>query len=166
MTQGRKSCRSGHPCEVRTLGESLYCLVHHSDMTLPEIAEAIGKRPGYLSDAANPDSESVSFQASCLVPAMRVTKNLSPLRLMARQLGAIVVSLPEGDSDAGDIRQRFMKAAKELGDVSSEVERALSGDDEIDQQEFARIDRELSETVEAIEQMRAAVHSRVKGKAL
>lgn len=158
MIHGRKSCRSGSPCEPRTLGEALYCMVHHSDATLPEIAEGIGKRAGYLSDAANPDCDTVQFQAVCLVPAMRVANNLSPLRLMARQLGAVLVQLPDvADSGDADIRRRFMAAAKELGDVSAEIERALSGDDAIDGPEFERIDKQLSEFMEAGAQLRHAL---------
>jgi hypothetical protein len=157
MIQGRKSCRSGQPCEPRTLAESLYCLAHHSSVGLAEIAEAIGKRAGYLSDAANPDCETVAFQAVALVPAMRAANNNMPLKFMARQMGAVLVQLPDGDCDASDIRARFMATAKELGEVATEIERALSGDDVIDAFEFARIDRELADVVEAVAQMRHAI---------
>lgn len=157
MIQGRKSCRSGRSCEPRTLVEAIYCLVHHSDLSLPEIAEAIGKRPGYLSDAANPDLETVNFQAACLVPAMRATANLIPLQFMARQLGCVVIALPPAAEDAADIRQRFMGVVKELGDVSAEIERALSGDQQIDDAEFTRIDMQLSELLQAGAQLRHAL---------
>lgn len=163
MIQGRKSCRSVRPCEPRTMGEALYCLVHHSEPTLAEIAEAINKRPGYLSDAANPDLETVAFQAVSLVPAMRAARNLSPLRLMARQMGAVLVMLPDADG-VGDVRQKFMATAKELGDVAAEIDRALASDDEIDAAEFERIDRELSEAVEAFSQLRHVIAKKA-GKA-
>jgi len=163
MIQGRKSCRSVRHCEPRTLAESLYCLCHHSDATLAEIAEAIGKRPGYLSDAANPDLETVAFQATSLVPAMRAARNISPLRLMARQMGAVLVLLPDSDC-AGDVRQKFMAATKELGDVAAEIDRALMSDDQIDAAEFDRIDRELSEAVEAFSQLRHVIAKKA-GKA-
>lgn len=164
MVTSPKRCLSGHSCEPETLAEALYCLCHHSRIPLKQIAEAIGKRAGYLADAANPDLDTVAFQAVALVPAMRAAQNFVPLQFQARQCGFVLVRLPDGGSDVGDIRQRFMKAVKELGDVSNEVERALTGDDEIDQAEYLRIDRELSEASEALEQMRAAVSAKVKGR--
>ncbi len=150
MIQGRKSCRNGKACEPRTMAEAIYCLVHHSDATLAEIAEAIGKQAGYLANAANPDCDTHKFQAESLVPAMRAARNLTPLRLMARQLGAVVVLLPDvdADSDCG-ISRRFMAIVKEVGDVSSEIDRALTGGDAIDAGERERINRQLSELVEA-----------------
>lgn len=157
MIASRKLCRSGQPCEPRTLVEAIYCLVHHSDLSLPEIAEAIGKRPGYLSDAANPDLETVNFQAACLVPAMRATHNLIPLQFMARVLGCVVIQLPPASTDSADVRQRFMGVVKELGDVSAEIERALAGDNQIDEAEFTRIDMQLSELLEAGAQLRHAL---------
>jgi hypothetical protein len=124
---------------------------------LKVIAEAIGKRPGYLSDAANPDLDTVAFQAASLVPAMHAAHNYEPLRFMARQCGFVLVHIPDDTGTDSDIRKRFMATAKELGDVATEIERALSGDNEIDATESLRIDRELSQVVEAVEQMRHAI---------
>ncbi len=164
MTGSRKTCRQGDRCEPQTLVEALYCACHHSDLPLTSIAEIIGQRQGYLSDAVNPDRDEVQFQARLIAPLIRATDNYAPLQFLARQVGAVIVRLPAGDAGSVDLRQRFMKAASELGDVSREVERALSGDNEIDTDEFLRIDRELSETVEAVEQMRSALKAMTKGQ--
>lgn len=156
MINGRKDCRSGRACEPKTLQESIYCMVHHSDLSLPQIAEAIGKRPGYLQDAANPDCETVAFQVTALVPAMRAADNYMPLRYMAGQVGAVIVMLPN-DGQGSDIRKGFMATAKELGDVAAEIDRALAADDHIDSDEFQRIDRQIAEHIEAAAQLRIAV---------
>lgn len=157
MTHSRKDCRNGQRCEPQTLQESLYCLLHHSRITLPAIAEAIGKRPGYLSDAANPDCETVHFQAGSLVPAMLAADNFVPLEFLARQCNAVVVFLPKTDVDSDDLRRGFMATAKELGDVASEIDRALTGDDAIDADEFTRIDRQIAEFIAAGAALRQAL---------
>ncbi len=58
---------------------------------------------------------------------------------------------------AQDVRQRFMATAKELGDVAAEIERALSGDNAIDDGEFERIDRQFAEFMTAGAQLRLAL---------
>jgi hypothetical protein len=69
MTRGRRDCRHGQPCDVRTLAEAIYCAVHHSDLDARAVAERLGVRYTYLMDAANPDREEVQFQARLIVPA-------------------------------------------------------------------------------------------------
>jgi len=154
MTASRKQCRLGQSCQIATLADALYHQAHHGAKPLPTIADEIGVRPGYLSDAANADREDVQFQARLIVPLCRATDDLTLLRFMASQLGCVLVNLPAVANSDCDISKRFIKLAKELGDVGGEIDRALAGDDDISNDEFLRIDGQLSELTEATAQLR------------
>jgi len=162
MTNSRRHCRNGKPCEPRSIQESIYCCVSHSNVDSGSIAEMLGVRRGYLLDAANPDREEVQFQARLLVPLMAVTGNLTPLRFLARNFDVAVIDLPRRSASDDDLRKSFMAAVKELGEASGVIEAVLS-DGIVSRDDAQRVRRELAETIEALVLVQASFDARVKG---
>ena len=52
MTGSRKECRGGRPCHAATFEEAVDCQLHHSDLTLSEIAELLGYNRNALGKMA------------------------------------------------------------------------------------------------------------------
>lgn len=163
MVNSPKRCLNGDQCAPETLGEALYCLARHSKVALKAIAEAIGKTPTYLANATNPDLDTVQFQAAVLVPAMKAADNYTPLHFLAHQCGFFLLPMPTMSDEHSDVRQKFMKAAKEFGDVSEAINLALA-DDECDDKELAHFDRQLAEHMEAMGQTRHALMAKRRPK--
>jgi hypothetical protein len=159
----RKQCAAGR-CHAETLPELIYCQLNHGSKPPKAVADELGVRPGYLADAGNPDREEVQFQARLIVPFCRATGSTAVLEFMAAQMSCVLVRVPMASVSDDEIRARYMRAAKEMGDIASAVDAALLTDNDIDEAEFHRIDRELNEAMAAIAEMRQAV-LRKAGKA-
>ena len=162
MTRSRKQCRGGHQCDPRTWSEALYCLVHHSDLEPAEIAARIGKRVGYLLDAANPDREETKFQADLLTAVMHVTGNLAPLRYLCGEFGGVFVALATGPASEDAVLCAFTQAVTEMGQSGAALTRSFA-DAVLTREESAWASRELDETVAACLHVKALVQSRVGG---
>lgn len=163
MTSSRRGCQNGRPCEPRSIQEAIYCAALHSAADSGAVAEAIGKRRGYLLDAANPDRDEVQFQARLLIPLMLATGNLAPLRFLARELGCALVELPTAIPAPGDVRQKFTVAVKEIGEDAAELERALA-DNRVSADDALRMKRELRDTIEALIAVDSAMDRCAKGR--
>jgi hypothetical protein len=161
MTKSRRQCESGDLCEPRTLAESIYCMVHHSGMDPEEIAKALIVRKGYLLDAANPDRDEVQFQARMLVPAMKATENITPLRFLCREMEGVFVPLPDVSHAHDDVYRGLCDAIEEMGQSSGAVKKALM-DDVVTEDEADIVDREIDEAVAALLKVKSAVRSKVQ----
>ena len=159
MIQKPKDCRAGLGCVPGTFGEALACQVQHNQKKVAAIAEEIGVQYGYLCHAVNPDDHTIQFQARAIVPLCRATGSVGVLRFMAAQLNHLLVPLPTVGADDSSIYQKFLAIAKELGDVSVEIDRGFKGDNHLDGDERTRIAVQLSELLTAGASLLATIQS-------
>lgn len=159
MTNGRKSCRSGHPCEPRSLGEAIYCSTFHSEAEARTIAERMGVRYSYLADAANPDRDGQQFQARLLVPLMHATGNLAPLAWLARAMGGVFVRTPDVAVEHDDVRRAFLAATREIGEDAGDIERALA-DGVITGEEARQLEVQIDETIAELVSLKATIRKK------
>lgn len=121
--------------------------VEKSGLPHKAVAEALGMRPSYLSDALN-EYHATQFQARWLVPFMQVTHSLEPLRWMATQLGCAVVELPHVDVAGDAVYAEAMRVVEELGEATQTLKRSLA-DSVVDGAERLDIERQFADVVEA-----------------
>lgn len=93
-TNSRKQCTSGDRCDIRSQADALYCVLHHSDTALKDIAAIVGVRAGYLMDAANPDRDETQLQMRLVAPVTNVAKNDALIEQIARDCGGVFVRFP------------------------------------------------------------------------
>lgn len=165
MLQNPSVCRGGTPCTPANLQESLYCCVHHSDVTSEAIAQVLGIKRAYLLAAADPNRGDTHFQSHWLLPLMEVTRNLSPVRFITTALNCALVTLPSptGPGDAA-IYERVADVVRELGEDTATIQRVLS-DGEVTTDEVAHVKREIADTIEALLNLQVAVETRSKSLA-
>lgn len=147
MTRSRKECTSGQHCDPRNLQEAIYCLLHHSELTLAQIAETVGVRPGYLMDAANPDREDTQFQTRLVAPTRHVAKNTAVIVRLARDCGGVFVPTPALSAEHDEISARTAAVLREVADVIQAPAHALAGDARIDAKECAFIEQQIDEAI-------------------
>lgn len=94
MTNSRKHCLSGESCTPTTADEALYCQLHHSARTLPEIAQIVGKRPGYLMDVGNPDREDHRLPADLIQPLRWASENTVYIERLSMDCGGLWTPRP------------------------------------------------------------------------
>lgn len=163
MTNGQKACLSGDRCQPRSIGEAFYCLVHHSmrpngsRIDPAEIARALGKRLGYILQAANPDCDDVALQASVLIPATRFTGNTIAIRFIASETGGVYFQLPEVMPGHEDLFDRLTLAMEEVGKDAGAIREALRNDGRIDASEAPAIVEEIDNSIAALAQLRDLV---------
>jgi hypothetical protein len=150
MTKSRKQCTSGDHCETRTLQEAIYCLLHHSAVPLAAIASAIGVRPGYLMDAANPDREDTQFQTRLVAPTKHVARNEVVIAQLARDCGGVFVATPDVSGDDSEIAMHTAAVLREVADVIQAPAKALAGDNRISASELTTIEAEIDEAITAL----------------
>jgi hypothetical protein len=163
MTQGRHACRSGQRCTPQSLAEAIYCAVHHSDLELEAIAVAMGIRPGYLKDAANPDRNDTQFQVRWLVPLAQVTGNLAIVQWIGAELRCAIVPLPPVEARQDALYSTFAAAVGEIGQDSEAIRRVLD-DGEVTEAEVHELVRELGDTMTALAAVQAAALARLPEK--
>jgi hypothetical protein len=101
-TTSRKACRAGQGCDVRSLPEAIDCVVHHSDLSLREIAERIGKGVNYLRSASSPYDDTHKFQAELIIPITVCTQNFAILDYLERAVGRVEIRRPD-EAGRGDV---------------------------------------------------------------
>lgn len=117
--------------------------------------QAMGVSYPYLADSLN-EAEPQRLPLDLLVPFMKVTGSLEPVRWLAGQLGGVFVELPRLVTGAEDIYSTFLKAVSEVGEDSAAIERALS-DREITDSEGQTLAAELDDTIAALVAVKLAV---------
>jgi hypothetical protein len=152
---GRKACRSGQRCEIGSLAEAIDCTVHHSDPTLKQIAERIGKTEGYLRASSSQYDDSHKFQAELIVPITVATGNFAILDYMERQVGRVALTVPDG-LGRGDVFERTADLMRELGEAIEEIRRTLT-DGRVEAAEAERVKKEIHDIQRAAAALQACV---------
>lgn len=137
--------------------------VEQSGKPLKAVASEIGMHPNRLCDATNPDIPEAQFQFRLLVPFMKATKSVEPLRWLAAEMNCAVVELPSATPDGEAISRTFLKVVDELGQDSAAIQRALT-DGEISVSEGQTIAAELRDTIDALLAVEAAVLAKAAAK--
>lgn len=148
-TTGRKACTTGTHCQPATLGEVVYCVVHHSRIDAKTIAERLGVRYTYLTDAASPDRDEVQFQARLIVPITLATGNDALLRYLAAQCGYVAFKVPTASDAHADVVAHTAKVVREFGDVLTASATAMA-DHAITASEAAGVCQEIDELIGAL----------------
>lgn len=159
-TVGRKACRSGRRCDVRSLPEAIDCVAHHSDLPLREIAERIGKSETYLRSACSQYDDSHKFQAELIVPITAATQNFALLDYLERAVGRVAIRLPD-QAGRGDVFERTADLTRELGHAIEEIRQALS-DGHVTSDEADRVRREIHHLQTAAAALEGCVTSQVE----
>ncbi len=161
-TQNRKACRQGRRCDLRSLGEAIHCLVHHSDLDARQIAERLGVRYGYLLDAANPDREDTQFQARLVVPLTVLTGRYDLMDYLEREVGRVAFAVPQSPAgEHADLFTALAEAMRELGEDAERLRLAVD-DGTITSDEAEAFEHEADETIAAIARMKAIVVGKVR----
>lgn len=120
-----KVCRAGDRCPVSTLGELIYCVVHHSDIPPKQIADALEMRVGYLLDAANYDRDDTHFQMRKWLPMLRVANRWDAMEKLATLADGVFFQLPRvtaGNTDVIDQSSRMLREFSEVLAVVAQSE--------------------------------------------
>ena len=159
-TTSRKLCRTGHRCTPQSFIESVDCLAHHSDLSLAQVAERIGRDANYLRKACSQYDDAHPFRGDLILPMSTVTGNDVVLRYLVGERGGMFVRCPDAGADR-DVYEAFAAVAQELGDDSSLLRRILD-DGVVSAAELVQAKRELAETVEAVLAVAAVLEARVE----
>ena len=159
MTGSRKQCRSGDRCEPRSFVEAADCLGHHSDQSLPETAEHVGRTARYLGKAFSQYDEAHPLRGDLIVPVTRSTRNFVLVRYICNAVGGVFVRILRAEATNAEVFEAFTHAVKEIGEDGSLIHRCLE-DGDISEDDAAKCDAELDQTQAAIEPVRAAIHSK------
>lgn len=93
--------------------------------------------------------------------AAHVPDAYAPLRALAYRFGHVAIKLPEVDHIGNnDLRDDLVQLFAETGDVPRAIERALANDERISSAELTEIEREISEAMEKLAQLREHVRQK------
>lgn len=148
-TNSRKQCTAGDRCKPRDEREALYCLLHHSEQSLQEIAAFLGKRPGYLMDAGNPDREDLHFQAELVSRVTRFTNNPVYIDAIAHNAGGVFVPTPRVSADFGEANVHTATVLREVADVLQSLA-SIFADRRVTDEELADGERQIDEAATAL----------------
>jgi hypothetical protein len=157
MLKNRKACRAGDSCEIRSLDDALYCLGHHSELSLPQIAERAGIPPRYLSDALNPYRSSHRVQLGWLVPLLTASQNPAPVRYLAEAIGYRVEPVRALQHDT--LGEEGLDVVAEVGRFAALVRQALA-DGHVDSREREDLRRGLTAIRTQLAEVEAALDDR------
>lgn len=119
------------------------------------VAADLGVRYSYLADALN-DSEPQRFPADLLVPFMRATASLAPLRWIAAQLSCAIVPFPVVTPATEAVYAAFAAMVTEVGQDGDLIRRVLA-DGAVTPQECDQAVEELGRTIAAAVAVEAAL---------
>lgn len=159
-TTSRKLCRSGRRCEIRSFAEALDCVAHHSDLTLREIAERVGKSENYLRAACSQYDDSHKFQAELIVPLTIATGNFALLDYLEQAVGRVAIVLPR-ETTQSEYFDLIVSLAREFGEAATEVQRAV-GDGHVTPEEADRVHKEIQDVHAAAAKLDAAIAAQVE----
>jgi hypothetical protein len=144
-----------------TLRESLYALVHRSEMPAKEQADFLGVSYSYLCNAANPNLDVCEYQLRLLPQHSLRTKNPVVLDFLEWSAGRVVVDLPAvtglvRPATAETLPGFVCRLMKEIGDVVKESgERCADAD--LNQEDKRQIRKEVEDVIQKATQIRAAL---------
>lgn len=130
-----------------TLGQALYQLVHNSPQSVAQQAELLNLSSQFIYNIGNPnlEVEGITYPLKHLLPHTKLTKNRVVIDFIERQLGCVAVPVMDQlhlFRSTGDLRDDFLQVVREVGELSASIERGLSGDGEISEQEWKGIEKE------------------------
>lgn len=134
------------------IDQAIYDTVHNSDMPPKEIARRLGFNYQVLINKANPQNETHRLTLREAVAVQLLTENHSIYRAMG-------VELSMHSKDHGPvlgIMESALKAGKEHGEVIQSIYAALE-DGRMTMREQENCQREITEAIEALMQLRESV---------
>ncbi len=161
MTNTPRVCRSGERCQVATIGELIYCVVHHSDIPPKQIADLLDMRVGYLLDAANPDRDDTQFQLRKFLPLVNATGRYDAMEALAGMLGGVFFRLPRLSVDNGDVVAQAGLMLREFSDVLA----ATAMCEDVTPQAAAKVAKEGREAIAEIARTVQLMESKVQASA-
>lgn len=138
-----------------SLDDALYACVYASGKPPKALADDIGVRCGYLTEAANRDREDTQFQARLIVPLTKATGNDAIVRYLAHAVGGVFVRVP-ADMQADEHTARSLK---EFGEYLCTVANA-SADGIVTRAEADAARLQATEAIEAILAHVSAIEAR------
>jgi len=153
----RTAERSLH--DIRDLSEALARALEDAQAADPRVtreavAEQLGVRRAYLTDALNPFRDELQFQARHFIPYCRIVGAL-PLVYVADQLGFVLVPREQATA-ARDIAMETLDVAAQAGALSALVREAYAGGQITEQErndireQVRRVQREAAEVERAV----------------
>jgi hypothetical protein len=140
-----------------TIKHLAYRIAHEFVGSVAGLASLMNKGDVVLRNKLNPNSTSHFLTIQEFETIVDFAEcNLDVAEYFASKVNAVVVvmpTLPEGDMALLDL---YMGAMKELGEVSSEFQKAYA-DGTITSKEFARISDEIDDVLEKLLEFKAAV---------
>ncbi len=143
--------------QTKTLKDAIYETIHHSDISIGQLAERLDMGESYLYRAALPDPDTdgpnasgVRFPLKKVIPLCRITGDYQVLDVMEHQVGRVAIPLPKPDGySKKEIQTKALEAAVEFGELIKEVTSSVE-DGTITEKEQQRIDKEGREAIQAI----------------
>lgn len=122
---------------------------HGRRMTVPQIAERIGKPVAYLRNALCATDEHHPLDSSLVVPVTHATNNLALVRYYAEACDCVLVPLPKVTVSNVDVFEHAGAAAREFGDVMTEAAKAMA-DGRVTRREAEAFRQQANEAMTAI----------------
>jgi hypothetical protein len=91
---------------MKELTELAQRAVLNGDIPAKDIADKVGKKYSTLMRELNPYDEGAKLSPETLVELMRITKDITPLKVMAESLGYKVI--PAGSPEPSDIDENYI----------------------------------------------------------
>ncbi|UTW01201.1 phage regulatory CII family protein [Marinomonas rhizomae] len=143
------------------IDQAIYDTVHNSDLSAKQIAPLLGTGHQVLLNKANPQSETHKMTLREAVAIQLVTGNHAIYRAMGMEL-----SIKAKQAAPLGILESVLKAGKEHGDVLTVIHKSME-DGRLSMREQEQCQREITEAIEALMDLREAVleHSKkqIKG---
>jgi hypothetical protein len=133
------------------IDQAIYDTVHGSELSAKQIAPLMGVGHQVLINKANPQTETHKMALREAVAIQLITGNHAIYRAMGTEL-----SLSKPDAKPLEIMASALKAGKEHGDVIRSIYAALE-DGRMTMREQEQCQREITEAIEALMQLRESV---------
>ena len=146
---------------ISTFTEAIYETVHHNEIPLRRIADAMGIEANTLTRYALDGESNAPMPAFRIVPLVLSSKSFLVPDFIERQLGRVAFQLPPvGTPLTKDIAVMIIKAVKEFSEFLQEIENALDNDGRICPDESKRIQWESFQAIQKILELCAACEVR------
>ena len=129
-----------------------------TDRDLDEIAAFLGKRPGYLMDAGNPDRKG-PWSADLVGRTAAFTGNYVHLDMVCRTAGGVFVPTPKVSADYADINHHTGEILRQVADVVQSPASILA-DRHISDAELAENDKQVDEAITALLAYKHLLHEK------
>jgi len=136
---------------IATLPDAIYETVHHNNVPLRRIADAMGIEPSTLTRYALDGESGAPMPAYRIEALVLASKSFLVLDFIEKSLGRIAFQLPPtGSRQTKDIAILTIQALKEFGEFLQEIEKALNNDGKICAEEYKKIQWESYHAIQKI----------------